>query len=344
MPALKKGSFAPPGAILEVARSAGLELTQRADKAQCKCPFHQDSQASAVLFTDTNWFHCSACGESMGLYKFASKFGVRVDSSFKGRPQPIATTPAKRPVKPSKPKPKKPAFHPEQAQQFWRFVKRQARDDDNIADVQPVFDYLHKRGLMEACELGLVGTLGTGHPLPRYAQRWTKSHRLIVALYDEHGVLSNIQARAIDDAKPKTLFPPGSHASGMLFADSRGVAMLRNEESLTSAILGEGLTDFLAMAIYSPIPVLSAPGTGMAKSAAGAWARGMTVFIATDIDEAGQRVVQQTAEALFECGAAKVRRLDWPSPYCDACEALEGLGDVRFSLFLEEHLSGEVTS
>jgi DNA primase len=128
--------------------------------------------------------------------------------------------------------------------------------------------------------------------------------------------------------------PKGSSISGTVFADSRGRELLRGELAEGgSVILGEGLTDALALAIASPMPVLTAPGTGVAAAAVGPWARGRSVLLALDFDDAGNGAVKPVSRALFEQGAT-VRRLLWPKPAKDACDALVLMGAAGLGNFL----------
>ena len=100
-------------------------------------------------------------------------------------------------------------------------------------------------------------------------------------------------------------------------------------------ILVEGMTDFLALTIVSSLPVLGAPGAGMARHSIAKWVRGRELYLGLDMDKAGLSEVVPTARAAYECGAEAVYRLPWPYGQ-DACDALKRMGAEDLALFLEE--------
>jgi DNA primase len=137
----------------------------------------------------------------------------------------------------------------------------------------------------------------------------------------------------VRDVELKALLPRDSQARGTVFADPRGLEILRGTWiGARRLILGEGLTDFLALSTVSPAPVLSAPGTSMAPSAFGPWVKDFDVMLALDWDAAGDAAIHVAAKSAYGHGAARVRRLEWPDSCKDACDVvarvgLEGLGD-----------------
>jgi hypothetical protein len=205
--------------------------------------------------------------------------------------------------------------------------------------------YLARRGLATAWEDSLFGILASDMDLPDAVRSWPgRGYQLVAPLHDvETGDLVSIQARAVRDAqRPKTLFPKGSRAQGTVFATAAALALLRGRDNLfprssppRAIIIGEGLTDFLALAIHAAVPVFSAPGAGAAIGAVGAWAHGRTVCLAVDCDPAGEAVVSEASRRAFTAGARAVRRIAWPAGAKDACEALGALGTERFQAFLD---------
>ena len=91
------------------------------------------------------------------------------------------------------------------------------------------------------------------------------------------------------------------------------------------------------------MPVFSAPGAGVAKRSIGAWAVDRVVWLALDVDPAGQANLKCTAKAAYDAGARSVRRLVWPRPNKDACDTLRALGVERFCSFLREQIAGVIT-
>jgi len=177
--------------------------------------------------------------------------------------------------------------------------------------------------------------IGENAPLPEPIGWWPKSgYRLVAPVFDLEGTLVNVQARAVRDVKPKVRFPKGTRAKGTVFASGRGQRLLRGEDEGGVVILGEGLTDSLALALCSPFPVLAAPGTGMAVSSLGAWAKGRTICLALDQDEPGERATAEAAQAAYGQGAERVRRVSWPGGCVDACDAFRVMGHVNLGHLL----------
>ncbi len=236
-----------------------------------------------------------------------------------------------------------PAFTVIDARRVWSAVLARALDDERVEEDCQVWRYLARRRLTEAFERRLLGVL---HPsmerdLPPAIATWPgRGFRIVAPLFNEAGELVSLQVRRIIEDKPKTLFPPGRLAEGLVFANDAGRGLLRNAWSgARVVVLGEGLTDSLALAIVTSLPVLAVPGVGSASRVFGAWTRGCTVALALDCDAAGEAAVKPAAAAAFEAGAARLLRVTWPGRCKDACDVvvakgLDGLGD-----FLAEHVT-----
>jgi hypothetical protein len=105
-------------------------------------------------------------------------------------------------------------------------------------------------------------------------------------------------------------------------------------------ILGEGLTDSLALSIAAPgVPILAAPGVDSAERAVGAWAEGRRVFVALDGDAPGELAVPAVARAIARWGGWPLR-LRWPTGAKDANDALLALGLERFADGIEAAMRG----
>lgn len=325
------------GVIVDVARAGGLDIRITNKKSPICCPFHDDRNASAFINPESNVFYCSVCtpGKGWTAKRFAEALGVPW-------PPPNAFDRPSAPPPPSRRAPSQPPFSPAVAQKLWRAALDRARDDDRVEEDREVYDYLNRRGLGQSWEFQSFGVLGSGMSLERPIAWWPENgYRLVAPLYDDQGLIVNVQARTVRDIEPKTRFPADSVARGTVFADPRGIEILRGIWSgARSLILGEGLTDFLAVSTVSPVPVLSAPGTGMAPTAFGPWVKGFEVFLALDWDGAGHSATAVAAGAAKRNGAVRVRRFEWPRNCKDACDVvatvgLEGLGD-----FLSHFLGG----
>jgi len=319
----------PSGLIFEVARRGDLECRGSGEKRALRCPFHEDKTPSAFLSV-SNVFYCSVCTpeRGWGARRFAEELGVSWEVGLGWQPQGTHDH---------------EPFTAVAAQTLWERVLARALDDDVVEEDRATYAYLDARSLMEAWEervVGVLGPLGSVHSAT--AQWFRQDYRLVAPLYSQDGVLTNVQARAIvAERKPKTMFPWRSRAKETLFADLRGLRLLRGDRAeVRSVVLAEGLTDFLALAPRSPVPVLSAPGTGMSVSSIGPWVRGLHVYLALDRDEAGERARGPSAHRAYEFGAARVSQVVWPGEHKDACAFLEAVGESALDEFLVAHLGG----
>jgi hypothetical protein len=56
--------------ILEVVEEAGVDVFRSGNTYKCKCPFHEDSTPSMVIYVDTNSFFCFGCQAAGDTAKF----------------------------------------------------------------------------------------------------------------------------------------------------------------------------------------------------------------------------------------------------------------------------------
>jgi hypothetical protein len=314
--------FAPPtrdlakGLIFEIARAGGIEVPNAGEKRVIRCPFHDDRHPSAFL-TASNVFCCSRCTPEKGLS--AKRFAAAIGQPWNGRKIAPAPLVRKRDVDPA------PAFTAQAAQLVYSRAFARARDDEFAAADREVYAYLSERGILESWELVAFGVLAEDMALPKAIAWWPRAgYRVVVPLYDARGELVSIQARAIVPPEKKTVFPTGSSAKGTAFASARAIELLRSGESSHDIVLlGEGLTDFLALVSATSIPVFCAPGTGFAVGCIGSWVRGRTLLVALDMDEAGSTALQPVASAAYNAGARRVMRVEWPPNCKDACDVVQ---------------------
>jgi len=303
----------PAGVIFDLARAADITVREHGDKRPIKCPLHGDRQASAFLSAN-NVFYCSVCTPETGwsAKRFAQAIGVDW-SRF--RPSSIQRSRRDADEDPN-------PFTPTDAAATWRRALARARDDDAVDVEKRVYAYLAARGLTESFELGAFGILTDWPDLHSKLKTWpNRSYRIVAPLLSQRGLIANIQARAIDAHRmPKTMVPLGSRVSGTVFADRRGQRLLRGEANDPIVVLGEGLTDMLALSIASPFPVITAPGTSNAVAAIGHWVRDRWILLALDRDLAAEMQVQRVAEAIHRYGGRGVRRVIWPGTAKDACD------------------------
>ncbi len=319
----------------------------------CPIPGHHDQSPSAVYFSRTRRFHCSVCtpGRAITLEELGRTLGQSVFSPTKFSSTEISGT--------SSGAPRSSAaalttvhgtpndFTARDAERAWNRALAQTRDDSRIGDPHTlaVHAYLAERGLAPAWDEALFGILTDAPDLPHAVRTWPRrGYTLVAPLHDAStGEIVNLQARAVrSDLRPKTLFPKGSQAQGTVFANRTAKALLRAKENFSTrnssagaVIVGEGLTDFLALAVHATVPVFSAPGAGATIGALGAWVRGRVVCLALDCDPAGEAAVSGASRAAFRFGARAVRRVEWPENSKDACDALRLLGEAGFRKWID---------
>ena len=164
-----------------------------------------------------------------------------------------------------------------------------------------------------ALDLARVTPLPDAYSWPAWwPRRWAARWRLIVLAYEADGTAASIHGRSVlptlDRDGNKTRWPrtrvPGS-ARELLFADARGVALLRGSEpgSPEGILLCEGLTDFVAGALAMrecgrDIAVLGGTAGSWPALARIKWPRGCPAFVAVDHDRAGESYVVAIRRAL----------------------------------------------
>lgn len=164
-----------------------------------------------------------------------------------------------------------------------------------------------------------VGYLDVARAFPHYGlffkwwpQSWVKHYALIVQAFEPDGTLASIHGRAIDDVGdgPKTRWPAGFQAKGLLFADERGQALLQCMPIvlLHGVLIVEGLTDFLKASIWAAIretrrhegiAVFGITAGGASALNKVRWQmNNVPAFIATDDDAVGEKYAAAIHQAL----------------------------------------------
>ena len=133
---------------------------------------------------------------------------------------------------------------------------------------------------------------------------------LAMLAYEADGTPASIQARAIElrgeETKIKARNPKGYNAGELLFADQKGLAFLKGEGTPPATILlAEGLTDTLALALWTQYKAEPTAVLGMVAGSAKAlsrvaWRPGQTVVCFTDNDGAGDGYAEAARAALPE--------------------------------------------
>lgn len=148
-----------------------------------------------------------------------------------------------------------------------------------------------------------------------WPRTWAATWRLVTRAYTAQGTVVSLHARAvrrIDDGAPKTRWPIDYEARGLVFANGRGVELLRGERpQLEGVLLVEGLTDLLAVSrlvTRARLPLAVLGGTS------GSWSALETVpfpdhvpiLVGVDTDPQGDKYATEIAAAVRP---RQVRRL-----------------------------------
>jgi hypothetical protein len=363
----------PRGLILEFARLAGMNIPHDGGKVLVRCPFHDDARPSAFLSADRNLFYCSVCtpGGGISCKSFAQALGLpwgrrseswrrvsnrgdrpRVPTRGGGGAQSRDNLSAHELAgRSAADRPRiEEGFPAATARRVWGLARDRVANDTEYCQPSPdadVYEYLEERGLKGAWGDRAYGVLSASMALPPEISWWPAAgYRLVVPLHDSRGRITNLQTRCVrrgGDSK-KVLVPKGSRLTGTMFANTPGRQLLAGTPSgqseCSTVVLGEGLTDHLALTTVRDVVVLSVPGTGVALAGIGDWAAGCVVRLALDCDDAGNRAIKPVSKACYAHGAREVRRITWPRGCKDACDCLRVLGDLEFAAFVRGSLTG----
>jgi len=188
---------------------------------------------------------------------------------------------------------------------------------DNPAELWPSL-YLMDRCFHPTAlaPLDIVRVAPLRYPWPKWwPSSWARHWRLVIRAFEPDGTPASLHARAVpaydddarpgDEPRPKTRWPFGCSATGLLFADPLGLALLRGEgpNELRKVWIVEGLTDLASAAIEAtglpePRAVLGAAQGGFSALAKVRWPDNVTIYAATDNDEKGNRYAKEIAETL----------------------------------------------
>jgi DNA primase len=311
------GRDLPPGTVLQVLAAAGVQLppgAEEREKTALRCPLHDDRRPSAFIRPALNMFGCAVCG-SFSAKKLAEALGV--PWPLEGR-RLILLPPQKRPDVPQA------GLSSEEALARWNASLARLRDDSAAEEDAAVYEYLRVRSLSGVLDSGenLCGVLP-----PEFG----RTYRLVAPLRDASGQVVGLQARAVlplPAGAPRVRSPRGGRIREALFLSMSAVDALRGHLPRVPTIVGEGLSDFLALAVVAAgrWPVAALPGVGGAGGdIVGRLGRGRTVILALDQDEPGEKAACRAAGTISAAGG-RPKRLRWPPGHKDACDLVEAYG------------------
>lgn len=249
-----------------------------------------------VRVTAAHWW-CNACGEDGSVVALVAWWMLgrapaqgdpelrRVYEYLDGGSRELEA----RPVAPAAPA---PVVHADSAAlvDFLRLCRPVAQDEACAA-------FLRGRGIDPA--VAPAGAVPVGLERPWWPRAWSSSWRVVVAAHDHQGVVRNVHARAIDGRQPKTRWAAGLPASGLVFANPAGRALLRGECRARALVITEGLPDFLDAASQEPdVAVLSVESGSADLFRRVALPPRLEVFVGTHADAAGDQYARRIAAAL----------------------------------------------
>ena len=181
--------------------------------------------------------------------------------------------------------------------------------------------------------LDVVRIMTLRSPWPQWPtwwpEPWVRHYRLVVRAFEPDGTLASLHARAVPayDAAgrrleapgPKTRWPKHCAASGLIFADPMGLALLRGKlDSVSDVLITEGLTDFVSVSVWAAkqraagekVAVLAGTSGSFPALAKVAWPQRPHVHAAVDHDVTGDKYYDQIENILRPLNIP-VRRLAW---------------------------------
>jgi hypothetical protein len=314
-------------------RALGLDegAVRQARGLLCRCPWHAERTAScSVTLADdgllrVRCFGCGASGDALSLIAAARGLDARADfRRVLDEAEAILGEAATGPPPPPPPRPAYVRPPPAELETIWAacgpFAVTQVAPDP--LDLAVTWFCARRRWWPAAVDqLDMVRVTPLPATLPTWPAWWPASWatrwRIAILAYEPDGRPASLHARAvIPETVPKTRWPYRCQSAGLLFADRRGVEILRGQAppGLESIVVTEGLTDTIAAALVvqetgAPMAVLGAASGGFAAFADVRWPEGCPAIVAVDADGAGERYLAELQHAL---PAVELRR--WRPP------------------------------
>jgi len=144
-----------------------------------------------------------------------------------------------------------------------------------------------------------------------WPKSWSNDYRLVAPAYEMDGTFASIHARTCKDikGKPKTRWPRGCKAGGLVMANPMAVKMMRGNPldfggDVPGLLICEGFTDFLRAALTAMneglvLPIIAGTQGCFRQLREVKIPKDLNIFIATDPDEKGNEyahiITQQLA-------------------------------------------------
>ena len=291
--------------LAETVEAAGVRLRGRGRVRQGLCPFHDESDASLTVYTDSESWYCFGCGVGGDVLDFVRRIEdltlpEAIRRLEKGRgtgPGPSPRSAAARRPKSVPPAPRDPALLTAAARFYARQLRRSTAGTEYLATrgVGPGaaarlgLGFSTGRGLRRALESAGFGTgriRASGLVGPRGRERFA---RMVTVPEIAGGRVRWLAGRAVDAGRtPRFQALPGPRP--VLGLGRLGVTPDR-------VVVAEGVFDWVALASWG-VPAVCALGTQGVERVAEALRGCPRVFIAFDADEPGIEAAQRLAGLL----------------------------------------------
>lgn len=135
-------------------------------------------------------------------------------------------------------------------------------------------------------------------------------HLLVVPGIDATGSPRSLHARNVGGKEPKTAWPSGHEARGLVFANRLALALLAGQEEARDLVIAEGVPDFLTQAARGTRTVLGIVGGGWTPEHAAKVPDGAKVAIRTHTDETGDKYAEHIRQTFKDrrVNLARTRR------------------------------------
>ena len=315
-----------------VVEAAGVKLTRTGRVRQARCPFHDESEGSFTVYSNSQRWYCFGCGEGGDVIDFVQRTqSVSLTEALRilgaAEPRLGVTTPSTSPVDTeSSVQIRNPALLTSTA----RFYAGQLRRSDTA------LEYLSRRGIAHATaqRLGLGYAAGAGLREALTADGFGHEANGSSGLFTERGAerfAGMIVIPDVADGRVRWLggraIAPGTKPRFQALPGPKPVLGLgRLHDDLDYIVVTEGVFDWLTLTQWG-IPACAALGTQGLERIARAVARYPRVFVAFDADDAGRAAAERLTVLLGRRSA--VVRL--PGDTLDVAELAElANGQARF--------------
>ena len=145
-----------------------------------------------------------------------------------------------------------------------------------------------------------------------WPKRWADSYRLVVPAYEMDGTFASVHARKVKAKTqgPKTRWPMGHKAGGLVMANGRAVKMMRGDAldfggDVPGLLVCEGFTDFLRAGLTAmneglDLPIIAGTSGCFRQLREMKIPKGLNIFIAMDPDDAGEKYTKIISNQLSD--------------------------------------------